>query len=139
MEIPPPLPWNVRTRLERLVLVFGAASAFWGLLLLMAHHFGVVAHVCLWKRVTGLPCAGCGGTRAADALLHGDLVAAFVMNPAVSAGILLFALLAAYACGVLLFRLKPLRPALLRGQGWRAAVLATLAANWIYLLLAGRT
>lgn len=138
MENLPPLPWGVRTGPERLVLVFAVASALGGLLLLMARHFGVVAHVCLWKHVTGLPCAGCGGTRAADALLHGDLAAAFVMNPAVSMGILLLVLLAAYAWGVLFFQLEPLRPVFLRGRGWRVAVLATVAANWIYLLWAGR-
>ncbi len=137
-EAPPPLPWNVRTRPEQLVLVFAAASALSGIPLLIAHHFGVAAHACIWKRVTGLPCAGCGGTRAADALLHGDPAAAFVMNPAASAGILLLALLTAYACGILIFRMEPLRPTLLRGRGWRTAVLATLVANWIYLLLAGR-
>ena len=137
MEIPPPLPWSVRTRLERLILVFAAASTVFGALLLMAHRFGVEAHVCVWKRITGLPCAGCGGTRAADSLLHGNFGAAFVMNPAAVAGIFLCVLLAAYAGSVLLFRLEPLRPALLNGRGWRIAVPAVLAANWIYLLLAG--
>jgi len=36
---------------------------------------------CLFKRVTGLHCPGCGMTRAAFATLHGDFGRAFRMNP----------------------------------------------------------
>lgn len=37
--------------------------------------------VCPFKAVTGLPCPGCGGTRAAQALLQGDLLLALYINP----------------------------------------------------------
>ncbi|MFA4944157.1 MAG: DUF2752 domain-containing protein [Lentisphaeria bacterium] len=35
---------------------------------------------CLWHQLTGLHCAGCGGTRAAHALLHLDLATAIRQN-----------------------------------------------------------
>jgi 1,6-anhydro-N-acetylmuramate kinase len=49
--------------------------------------------VCPFKRLTGLPCLSCGTTRAALALLRGDLAVAFHFNP------LATALGAAFAAG----------------------------------------
>ena len=37
--------------------------------------------VCLFRLVTGYTCPGCGSTRAMHQLLHGDVVAAFMLNP----------------------------------------------------------
>lgn len=36
---------------------------------------------CPLHRLTGLYCAGCGGTRAIRALFHGDVAACFRLNP----------------------------------------------------------
>jgi hypothetical protein len=36
---------------------------------------------CAFRTFTGLACPGCGLTRAAHALLHGDLAQAFSLNP----------------------------------------------------------
>ena len=36
---------------------------------------------CLFKTVTGYPCPGWGGTRAAYALMHGDWLDALLINP----------------------------------------------------------
>lgn len=36
---------------------------------------------CLFKTITGYPCPGCGGTRVAYALLHGDFLDALLINP----------------------------------------------------------
>lgn len=36
--------------------------------------------VCMFHRLTGLECPGCGGLRAMHQLLHGHLVAAFHLN-----------------------------------------------------------
>lgn len=38
---------------------------------------------CLFRFVTGLPCPGCGGTRAFTAVLRGDLIHAFFYHPVV--------------------------------------------------------
>jgi Protein of unknown function (DUF2752) len=37
--------------------------------------------VCLFRFVTGYQCPGCGATRALHQLLHGHVVAAFMLNP----------------------------------------------------------
>lgn len=39
---------------------------------------------CLFHEITGLYCPGCGGTRAAKAMLKGDLVASFFYHPIVT-------------------------------------------------------
>lgn len=36
---------------------------------------------CLMKTLSGVPCPGCGGTRAVSALLHGDVFNAIYINP----------------------------------------------------------
>lgn len=36
---------------------------------------------CIFRRVTGLDCPGCGGLRAAHQLLHGHFAAAWALNP----------------------------------------------------------
>lgn len=41
---------------------------------------GLPGSVCLFREVTGLPCALCGGTRAAKAALHGDFHRALHIN-----------------------------------------------------------
>jgi hypothetical protein len=37
--------------------------------------------VCLFRLATGYTCPGCGSTRAMHQLLHGHVVAAFMLNP----------------------------------------------------------
>ena len=49
---------------------------------------------CLFYRLTNLYCPGCGSTRALHNLLHGDVVAAFDMNPLLVVSIPFVALLA---------------------------------------------
>jgi len=36
---------------------------------------------CMFRKLTGLLCPGCGTTRALHHLLHGDVGAAFALNP----------------------------------------------------------
>ncbi|OGV37864.1 MAG: hypothetical protein A2X48_08235 [Lentisphaerae bacterium GWF2_49_21] len=36
---------------------------------------------CLWKNITGIPCPGCGMTRACTAVFHLDLQSAFQHHP----------------------------------------------------------
>lgn len=55
--------------------------------------------ICPFKGMTGLPCPLCGGTRAAHALLQGDLPRAIYLNPLalpVVAGLVMAILVLAY-------------------------------------------
>lgn len=45
---------------------------------------------CTVRRLTGLHCPGCGGTRCAVKLLEGDIAGAALMNPAVALLALVF-------------------------------------------------
>lgn len=79
---------------------------------------------CVFKAATGWDCPGCGSTRAVHQLLHGNVAAAFRLNP------FLFLLGAVALCAV---------PSLVRGQsprfvaqpwfGW--ATVFTVTAWWI--------
>ena len=42
---------------------------------------------CVFWRSTGLPCPGCGGTRAFYYLFRGEVVQSFVLNPVVLYGV----------------------------------------------------
>jgi hypothetical protein len=50
---------------------------------------------CPFRAVTGWECPLCGGTRMGDALLHGDLGAAFEFNPLALVGLLIMGVLGA--------------------------------------------
>lgn len=63
--------------------------------------------VCYFHLFTGLQCPGCGGLRAAHQLLHGNLAAAFQLNPLVVLGAPVFAAL----CARFLLRLLRSQPA----------------------------
>lgn len=95
--------------------------------------------VCFFKAFTGLPCPTCGGTRALACLAHLDVSSAFAMNPLVSAGAFV---IAAWALADLLLLPRrravviELRPGL--ASVVRGTAVALLAANWVYLVAAGR-
>jgi hypothetical protein len=138
MQAPPPLPWQIRTAPERLTVILAAAVLFIAAVSLLARNAHVPLPGCLWRCVTGWPCAGCGGTRALDSLLRGSATDALLFNPVVVLCVPVFSLGACYAAGVLVFRLEPWRPSWARPCFWRVLLLAGLCANWFYLLLAGR-
>jgi hypothetical protein len=91
---------------------------------------------CAFHALAGIPCPTCGGTRALLALARWDVAGAFVWNPLVTLAAL------AFVAGGLVALLRALR-----GQGvpdgapprWAggAAALA-LAANWAFVVVAGR-
>jgi Protein of unknown function (DUF2752) len=94
---------------------------------------------CAFHALTGLPCVTCGSTRAAWQFLHGHFAASFHFNPLAFlayCGIVVFDL---YAATVLLaraprFRLRNFSRA--ERTVVRVVVVALLAANWVYLLVA---
>jgi hypothetical protein len=137
MSPPPPLPWSVRTGPERLILLLAAALVVAGALVAGASFCGV-APVCVWKAVTGIPCASCGGTRAVGMLVHGQWSSALVMNPAVVAAVVCSGPVVIYAMLVVVFRVEPWRPCAVTVRLLRILFVAVLAANWLFVILAGR-
>jgi hypothetical protein len=93
---------------------------------------GRTVELCLFRRLTGLPCPTCGTTRGVLALLSGRPMQAWLHNP------LVFTLLAA-AAALLAFRVltgRSLRLGLNRKQravAW-GLLAAAIAANWLYLI-----
>ncbi|MER5867704.1 DUF2752 domain-containing protein [Kitasatospora sp. NPDC002040] len=73
-----------RLRTAALPLALPAAGALgaWYLWSRDPHLPGQLLPFCPWRRLTGLQCPGCGGTRMAYDLLHGDLAAAWADNAA---------------------------------------------------------
>jgi len=96
-----------------------------GAVILAAHAAGIV--LCPFRRFVGLPCPGCGSTRAVLALLQGDVAAALALNP----------------LAVFLVFVGPLAWYFGRHRTWsrRMVVLVSIlallavASNWAYLLL----
>ena len=68
------------------------------MLLLVAHlpPDGAGVPVCLFRALTGLPCPGCGLTRALSSLIQGHPAAAFSYHPFAFIVLPLFAMLAAH-------------------------------------------
>ncbi|HVD55052.1 MAG TPA: DUF2752 domain-containing protein [Propionibacteriaceae bacterium] len=96
---------------------------------------------CPFRAVTGWDCPLCGGTRMGDALLHGDVSAAFGFNPLAVVGLLVLGILgvlwAVEAAGgpavrlprPLADRLQRIRPSHWLVAGLVVAVIYTLARN----------
>lgn len=83
---------------------------------------------CLFRRITGLECPGCGMTRASYAFLNGRFLEAFWFNPV---GVILFPI-AVFGVGlevVAWVRGKPARFSLRSGR-WGATVLAVVMIAW---------
>lgn len=68
----------VRSRAVRLIVLHIAIFSAIALYLYITVRFRIY---CPFNRLTGLPCPGCGSTRALFALLRGDFAAYFSYNP----------------------------------------------------------
>jgi len=90
---------------------------------------------CMLKRMTGIPCLGCRGTRAAFAFAHGDLAQSLVFNP------LAFALGVFILGWTLLMALTGRYPAVSFQEPWgKLAILLLiffLIGNWAYVIRVG--
>ena len=99
----------------------------------LAWTLGQPMELCLFKRISGLPCPTCGRTRGVLALLAGHAGTAWAYNP------LAMGILIALAVGLMLRVAFALRLSLELSplQRKAACVLAAslLAANWIYLIV----
>jgi hypothetical protein len=95
--------------------------------------------LCTFKRITGLPCATCGSTRALGRLAHLDLPGAVSMNPLATLSMLAIAVWAIVDL-VMLPRRRSLELQL-SSREWQAVGIASavaLVVNWAYLVAAGR-
>jgi hypothetical protein len=115
-------------------LVLLAALA-WGTLVVAARLTGHEVYTCAFRRVTGYPCATCGGTRAAERLFRGDLLGAITLNPLATAVVIATPLLLLWWIAVP----PPPMPRKRRVPVWAAVlmVVAVIAANWAYVLSRG--
>jgi hypothetical protein len=92
-----------------------------------------LAGPCPLHALTGIPCPTCGATRAASALAHGNVVAAFAWNPLATLG-LSVGLAGGPIAPAWVFLKGPL-PVWRPGVWARVLIAAALAGNWIYLVL----
>lgn len=94
-------PAGVRTPAPDCYRLLFNPFATWGslaMLLLVAHlpPDGAGIPVCLFRAMTGLPCPGCGLTRALSSLIQGHPAAAFSYHPFAFIVLPLFLMLAAH-------------------------------------------
>lgn len=85
---------------------------------------------CPFRAITGFTCPGCGSTRGLHRLLHGDVVAAFELNPllVVSLPFLLYALLRYTNASV---RGRPFHPHRLDAK-YIWALLVVILSFWVF-------
>ncbi len=135
MDAPPPRVRHPAILVGPLVTL----AAVLALLVAARFHDRLPAHPpeCGFRKVFGLPCVGCGGTRAMRALVDGRFGEATRFNPAAVAGV--FASAAWAALGVWRY-VQGCAPPPLSEQKRRIVrnvliVAALLFLNWIYLVL----
>jgi len=102
---------------------------------------GLPAPGCVFHNFTGFACPTCGGTRCLRDFVAGHYWAAFVWNPLVFCVLVWTVLFDLYAILVLFLRLPRARISHVSSgtaTGLRVVAVAMIAANWMYLIAAGR-
>jgi uncharacterized protein DUF2752 len=123
---------------------FPAAAVFGAITLLAAAASWVrvsmtlswIPSLCLFRRMTGIPCPACHATRALASLATLRLGDALAFNPLITL-VALFAALAALfdaACRFFGREARILDVSPKDGAALRAAAVIVIAANWIYLV-----
>ena len=131
------LRWAPRSRSFGFLHALGLA----GLLGLLAARFLPLYQLsffrCVLREHTGWPCPGCGLTRVAVRVAHGDFGGAFDANPLGTVAALGFAACTVLATLQLLFRLPVPHLALTEreARATRVAVFSALAANYAVVVV----
>ena len=125
---------------ERLWLSVALAGAALVVLWVASGHEELPRVICPFRHLTGIPCVGCGGTRALLALTRGELHAAFIWNPLVAAASIAALAWLLYAAVVTVLRAPRLRVRLGSRDRllFRTAAWTVLVGNWMFLILQGR-
>lgn len=71
-------------------IMLGVLIVFWVIYLISGFSIIRFSFYCNFERFTGYPCPGCGGTRAARALVDGDLIKSLYYYPALIYGVLAY-------------------------------------------------
>lgn len=116
---------NLRTewlRGPRVLSITAAVALLLGLLLPSRGLYGI--DVCVFHRTTGIPCPGCGMTRAFTALSHGHFAQAWALHPFVFPA---YGIALVFLAAPLLVRCFPglQEPEVLRKLGFLGTALAT--------------
>jgi len=102
-------------------------------------HWPVQPRPCEFRTFTGIPCVGCGGTRAFASLARGDVVTATTYNPLAVAG---FGTVACWLGHAVMRARRPIRPRVpptprqrARRHRWIIAIIViAILGNWLYLI-----
>jgi hypothetical protein len=129
----------VREKASPLGLIVTGAGVLAALAIRVLHLDGLPIPLCAFRAVTGVPCMGCGSTRALGRLAHLDLAGALAFHPLTTAlmlGIGVWGLVDA----TLLLRRRALRLECAPREAyyvlWTLVGLALV--NWVYLILVRR-
>ena len=136
MNQSPPVPKSRPATREERQLAFLWLAAAVSALILRPVWLALVPHLrsCLFFSLTRVPCPSCGTTRAATAFLRGDLAEAFAANPLAALTGLVFVAGAPLAATWAVAGWKVPRLPSPLPLGYRIAVVAALALNWLYLI-----
>lgn len=113
-----------------------AVTAGWLGLVWLAQRLVPHAVVCMFRRLTGMPCPSCGLTRGVMAVARGDLARGLAFNPLLLTALFLF--LAATALRLVAGRAPRLGLTPRERRVAFAFALLLLAANWVYVLRTDR-
>ena len=138
------IAWREASGDDRMLVAVGAASVGAAAMLAvvaapLAPALARLLPACAFHALTGVPCPACGSTRAGLALLAGDPLAAFALNPLFTLGLLAvgaFAVVApvwlAAGGAVPRFAAAPVGG---MPRALRLAAFAALGAQWAWLVV----
>jgi len=101
--------------------------------ILLNSHYNQHVDLCLFKKLTGIPCPTCGFSRGGISFLQGRIIRAWLFNPLLFS---ILGLLLAVVAARLVFG-RSLQVRMTRNERIAAWILAAVAAclNWAYVIL----